>query len=89
MKKQSKADKAFIEKISTLQINTKSSTNSSAETKSCGCGSPLHKIGHIKGEIHGKEVESDVYGHSHAPVPPPPRLRRATPGNADEVSFSA
>lgn len=81
-KKQTKADKAFIDKISTLGINTGAKPGHT-------CGAPTH-IGVLKGQVLGQEVEADVY--TNGPVPPEalrPRERKPPVARNDEQSFSA
>jgi hypothetical protein len=82
-KKQTKADKAFIEKISTLQVNTKSAK------KTCpDCGHEMQQIGHLSGEVHGQKVGGPIYGH---PGQHGPRRRDTRPveSSSDEQSLSA
>jgi hypothetical protein len=83
-KKQTKADKAFIEKISTLQVNTKS-----ASKKDCPeCGKEMKPIGFLAGEVHGQKVGGPIYGHpgQHGPRP---RDTRPVESSSDEQSLSA
>lgn len=90
-KKQTKADKAFIAKISTLNIGGKA-TSPDPAPKQCGCGAPLHHVGNVKGNFHGKEVEGAVFMHG---LPSPAEMRRLMKGSkkeqpaSDEQSFSA
>jgi hypothetical protein len=83
-KKQTKADKAFIEKIGTIGINT---GGKKPEPKTCpDCGHEMKPIGHIVGEVHGELLSGPVYGHAK----PPGRRRAERPAPVtDEQSFSA
>jgi len=64
-KKQTKADKAFIEKITTLNVQT----GPKAKAPTCpGCGDAMKPIGVLAGEFHGQQVVGDVY--SCGPIPP-------------------
>ena len=80
-KKQTKADKAFIDKIGTIGINT---SGKKAEKPCPGCGGSAEQIGYIAGEIHGQMVGGPVYGHAK-----PPGTRLAPAPVPDEQSFSA
>jgi hypothetical protein len=82
-KKQTKADKAFIDKISTLQVKTGSAK------KTCpDCGHEMQQIGHLAGEVHGQKVGGPIYGHpgQHGPRP---RDTRPVESSSDEQSLSA
>jgi hypothetical protein len=96
-KKQTKADKAFIAKISTLNIGSKSSGSDHEHGPTCGCGKTLEKVGHVKGEFYGKQVEGDVYAHplpDESPVGENLKarmksVREKKAREQDEQSFSA
>jgi hypothetical protein len=84
-KSNSKKDKAFIDKINTINIGGKSSAK-----EKCECGADLQPVGHLKGQFYGKEVEGHVY--AHGPVPPEMLQRKRQPkprASTDEFSFSA
>jgi hypothetical protein len=81
-KKQTKADKAFIEKIGTLGIKTNSAS------KACpDCGYEMQPIGHLAGEINGQKVSAPVFGHPG--MPHGPRRANSPVASSDEQSLSA
>jgi hypothetical protein len=89
-KKQSKADKAFIEKISTLNIGVKPG----ASGPSCpDCGQPLQPVAHLKGTLNGTEVEGTAYVPHGSPFPVgllrPVKRKPQEKADANELSFSA
>jgi hypothetical protein len=87
-KKQTKADKAFIDKISTLNISAHSAGHKHSPT--CGCGVPLQHVGTLSGNLMGKEVVGEVYAHGAVPAEAiRQRERKPKAAPSDEQSFSA
>jgi hypothetical protein len=84
-KKQSKADKAFIEKIGTLGIKT------SSGKKACpDCGHEMKQVGYLAGEVNGNPVGGPIYGHPGGLHEPGKRAQTERPVEAThEQSFSA
>lgn len=85
-KKQTKADKAFIEKIGTIGIST-----GAAKKKECPeCGHEMKQIGFLAGEVEGKPLAGPIYGHPGGLHAPGKRPRAERPAEApNEQSFSA
>jgi hypothetical protein len=82
-KKQTKADKAFIEKIGTIGIST-----GAVPKKVCqDCGHESAQVGYLAGEVNGQMIGGPVYGHPGMMMPRP---RAARPvASSDEQSLSA
>lgn len=82
-KKQTKADKAFIEKIGTIGISTGASKMVCPD-----CGHESAPIGFLSGVVNGKEISGAVYGYPGVPMPPRGAQAPAE-SSSDEQSLSA
>ncbi len=93
-KKQTKADKAFIDKIKSIGINV-AGHSTKPPTHCSGCGDPLQKVGEMIGDMGGTHVHGDVYACGPLPLSMlPPGLRRraareCSEHRKNEQSFSA
>lgn len=75
-KKQTKADKAFIEKISSITVGTGAGKQKSPAHIECpGCGGPASVVGFVGFPIYAGDVKAEI--------------QRRKKAEADEDSFAA
>lgn len=75
-KKQTKADKAFIEKISSITVGTGAGKQEVPHVKCPDCGGPAALVGIVGFPIYAGDVKAEVQ-------------RRRKKADADEDSFAA